>query len=63
MYPEIEDVKRHLIFEEINLKNLKLELEFRKLSNQPIERLESEIKKCEEWYTQLNSMFQKQLGV
>jgi hypothetical protein len=63
MYPEIEDVKRHLIFEEINLKNLKLELEFRKLSNQPIERLESEIKKCQEWYDQLNSMFQKQLGV
>lgn len=63
MYPEIEDVKRHLIFEEINLKNLKLELEFRKLSNQPIERLEHEIKKCQEWYDQLNSMFQKQLGV
>jgi hypothetical protein len=63
MYASIEDVKKHLIFEEINLKNLKLELEFRKLSNQPIERLETEIKKCQEWYDQLNSMFQKQLGV
>ena len=63
MYASIEDVKKHLIFEEMNLQRLKLELEFRKLSNQPTERLEHEIKKCEEWYAQLNSMCQKQLGV
>lgn len=63
MYLAIEDVKKHLIFEEMNLQRLKLELEFRQLSNQPIQRLEYEIRKCQEWYDQLNSMFQKQLGV
>jgi hypothetical protein len=61
MYYSIEDLKKHLIFEEVNLTNMKHELELRKLANLPHERLEYEISKAQEWYDQLDSMFQKRL--
>ena len=61
MYYSIEDLKKHLIFQEVNLKNLKHELELRILANLPHERLDYENKKEQEWYDQLDSMFQKRL--
>ena len=61
MYISTEDLRKHLIFEEANLKNMRHELELRKLSNQPIERLVYEIHKAEQWYAQLKDMFEMRL--
>jgi hypothetical protein len=61
MYYSAEDLKKHLIFEEVNLTNMKQELEMRKLANLPHESLVYEIEKAQEWYDQLDSMFQKRV--
>ena len=62
MHLTVNQLNNYLLQEEANLKALTLELEFRKLSNQPIERLEHEIRKCqttiEIWNTQLNERLQ-----
>jgi hypothetical protein len=62
MHLTVNQLTNYLLQEVDNLKALTLELKFRKMSDQPIERLEHEIRKCqttiEIWTTQLNERLQ-----